>query len=170
LLEGCPIVSSRSSIGAAGALAAKRGAAIPTVLLVAGGPFGERLGAEAVVAAVARGLARGGRLEVDLCPIPGGGLTDELRALLERVAFDARMHRARALIICQEHLDARELARSAAFELATRARQGGVPAYAVARENALGAFDARMLDLQAVLEARGAPGLVAAGRRLADLV
>ena len=61
------------------------------------------------------------------------------------------------------------VAGSAAFEIATRARQAGVPAYAVTGENALGAFDARMLDLQLVLEARGPRGLAAAGRRLASL-
>ena len=45
-----------------------------------------------------------------------------------------------------------------------------MPAYAVTGENALDAFDARMLDLQAILEASSARALEAAGRRLAELV
>ena len=53
------------------------------------------------------------------------------------------------------------------FEIATRARQAGVPAYAVTGENELDAFDARMLDLQVILEARTVRGLAAAGTKLA---
>ena len=59
------------------------------------------------------------------------------------------------------------LAGSVAFEIATRARQGGVPAYAVTAENALERFDARILDLQLILQARSRDALVAAGRELA---
>jgi glycerate 2-kinase len=56
------------------------------------------------------------------------------------------------------------------FEIATRARQAGVPAYAVAGENALDPFDERILDLQAILEASSPRALEAAGRHLAELV
>jgi glycerate kinase len=56
------------------------------------------------------------------------------------------------------------------FEIATRARQGGVPCYAIAAHNALDPFEARILDLQVVLEAGGERGLSAAGRKLAGLV
>jgi hypothetical protein len=59
---------------------------------------------------------------------------------------------------------------SATFEIATRARQGGVPAYAVLAENALDSFDARILDLQVVLRASGTSALLAAGRELALLI
>ena len=71
-----------------------------------------------------------------------------------RAGFDARM-RARA----GGGAGGRAPARSArwraasAFEIATRARQAGVPAYAVTAENELDAFDARILDLQVILEA-----------------
>ena len=45
-----------------------------------------------------------------------------------------------------------------------------MPAYAVTAEDALDAFDARILDLQLILQARGARTLAAAGRRLAQIV
>ena len=55
------------------------------------------------------------------------------------------------------------------FEIATRARQRGVPAYAVTAANELNAFDARILDLQLILMARDVPALVSAGRKLAEV-
>jgi glycerate 2-kinase len=84
------------------------------------------------------------------------------------------MRRARAVVVGAERLDRETLAsdRGSAgevFEIATRARQAGVPTYAVAGANELDAFDARMLDLQVVLEANGTRGLTAAGHRLARL-
>lgn len=93
-----------------------------------------------------------------------------MRQLLDELDFDARMRRARAVVVGTERLEERTLAGSVTFEIATRARQGGVPAYAVTGENALDAFDARILDLQLVLQARGRKALVAAGRKLAGLV
>jgi glycerate kinase len=144
---------------------------IPQTLLVASGPFGPRLPASGVAAAIARGLQDGGLPEPDLCPLP---LPDEDGAdalvLLDALDFDARMRRARAVVVGAERLEERTLAGSVTFEIATRARQGGVPAYAVTGANALGPFDARILDLQVILEARSARALVAAGRKLAGLV
>jgi glycerate kinase len=97
-----------------------------------------------------------------------------VRELLNAFGFDARMRRARAVIIGEGGLLGRvgsdSLMGSATFEIATRARQAGVPAYAVLAINALDSFDARMLDLQVVLEAGSGPALSAAGRRLADLI
>ena len=88
---------------------------------------------------------------------------------LQELGFDARMRRARAVVIAAERLQERTLAGSVTFEIATRARQGGVPAYAVTRENTLEPFDARILDLQLILQARSLNALVAAGRELAAL-
>jgi glycerate kinase len=139
---------------------------IPQTLLVASGAFGERLPAARVAAAIGRGLQAGGRPDADLCPIvPTDG--EGVRELLDALEFDARMRRARAVIIGDAHLHARTLAGTVTFEIATRARQGGVPAYAVTANNALDAFDARMLDLQLILEASSTRALVAAGRKLA---
>ena len=99
-------------------------------------------------------------LEADRCPI------DLLPA-----NFDARMRLARAVVIAAKRLDHETLLqRDNASEVATRARQTGVPCYAVAASVGLDLFEARILDLQVVLEARGEPALVGAGRQLARIV
>ncbi len=90
--------------------------------------------------------------------------------LLAECDFDARMRAARAVIIAVQRLREETLAGSAAFEIATRARQAGVPCYAITAENRLDAFDARILDLQTILEAEDPRALAAAGRKLAKLL
>jgi glycerate kinase len=137
-------------------------------LLVAAHEF-DALSAERVSAAVADGLRDGG-WQTDECPIDvprDGGV----RTLLDSLDFDARMRAARALIVCERQLYEDTLAGSVAFEIATRARQSGVPAYAVTAENRLDSFDARVLDLQAIVQsAGGARSLRSAGRKLAALI
>jgi glycerate kinase len=132
---------------------------IPDTLLLAVRAFGTDLPAERVAEMIAKGVRAVGMPEPDLCPIE-----DELPA-----SFAVRMRRARAVIIGARGLGRETLAGSLVFEIATRARQGGVPAYAVTGANELDAFEARMLDLQVILEADGARGLSAAGRKLARL-
>ena len=160
---------------------------IPQRALVVSGPFGSSLDASQVVAAIGRGLQAGGRPIPDACLLDAadyepaaatnggwmagpGERTSDVRELLDALDFDARMRSARAVIVGARRLDERTLAGSVTFEIATRARQGGVPAYAVTGENALNDFDARMLDLQLILEARTARSLLAAGRRLAKVI
>jgi Glycerate kinase family len=144
---------------------------IPTRLLLACAPFGPRLSAEAVIAGLTQGLLEAGQPEPDPCPLPAPGRRDEdVRALLDALDFDARMRRARAVVIGAERLEERTLAGSVAFEIATRARQGGVPAYAVTAQDELAAFDARILDLQVVLAASSPRALMLAGRKLAEIV
>lgn len=143
----------------------------PLQLLIASSAFGPRLSAPAVAAAIARGVQAGGLPEPDLCPLsPTDEASEDVRALLDGIDFDARMRRSRAVVIAAARLEERTLAGSLAFEIATRARQSGVPAYAITAENHLDTFDTRILDLQVILEARGARSLEAAGRRLADVV
>jgi glycerate kinase len=144
---------------------------LPTTPLIATGPFGATLSAQRAGAAIARGLRAGGRQTPDICAIPSDEeRSGEVQALLDELDFDARMRPARAVILGQWRLHERTLAGSAAFEIATRARQAGVPAYAVTGENGLDSFDARILDLQTILEASSARALAAAGRTLAQLV
>jgi glycerate kinase len=132
---------------------------ISRTVLVAPEPFGT-LSAARVAAALGRGLRAGdASLEVDLLPVE-----------LAVAGFDERMRAARAVVLGAGRLDERTLLGSATFELATRARQAGVPAYAVARENALSLFDARILDLQVVLQAGDTRALRRAGEKLAALV
>jgi glycerate kinase len=152
---------------------------VPRTVLIAVEPFGEGaieeegpgspafgrlrhpLGAARAGAAIGRGLQAGDpSLEVDLCPIEPTVPDD----------FDARMRAARAVVVGAERLDERTLPGSATFEIATRARQAGVPAYAVTAENDLSLFDARILDLQVVLQARDTRALRRAGKKLAGLV
>jgi glycerate kinase len=155
LLEGCPIVRTVTP---------------PTRLLIVADAFGPRLSAAAVAHAIARGVEDGGLPEPDLCPLPIAEEDGEdVRALLDGLDFDTRMRRSRAVVIAAERLAENTLAGSVTFELATRARQSGVPAYAVTAENLLNAFDARILDLQLILEARSAAALATAGRKLAGV-
>jgi glycerate kinase len=113
----------------------------------------------------------GGLPVPDLLPIDASAdAAADVRELLDELGFDARMRRARALVIADARLQERTLAATVTFELATRARQAGVPAYAITAENALDPFDARILDLQVILQASGTRALAAAGRKLAALV
>jgi glycerate 2-kinase len=142
---------------------------IPRTVLIACGAFGE-LSAARVGSAIARGLAASG-VEGDpyaIAPAPGEG--PGARGELAAVSFDARMRAARAVVLAQWQLGESTLAASPAFEIATRARQAGVPAYAVTAEDGLSLFDARILDLQLIIEASGARALAAAGRRLGTVV
>jgi glycerate kinase len=141
-----------------------------TVFVLAEG-FGEGLDAKRVAAALARGLEAEGSLDCDCCALEErSDARARAAALLDECDFDRRMRAARALVIAREHLDDRTLAGSVAFEAATRARQGGVPAYAVTAHDALDRFEARIVDLQVVLEAADSRALGAAGRKLAALV
>src|SRR5271166_2116212 len=143
---------------------------VPTRVLVATGPFGAALSAEQVAAAIDGGLRAGGLDPADLCPLDPVAADGALRLQLDAVEFDTRMRRSRAVIIGAERLDQRTLAGSVAFEIATRARQGGVPAYAVARESSLGSFEARILDLGEILVAGDRRRLRVAGRKLALMI
>ncbi|HWX52515.1 MAG TPA: glycerate kinase [Solirubrobacteraceae bacterium] len=141
---------------------------IPTTPLIVTGAFGA-LPAPRVAGALARGLEAGGAQRADICALPGDlDRSGPLRAALDALGLDRRIPAARAVIVGEWLLDERTLAGSAAFELATRARQSGVPCYAVTGENRLSPFDARVLDLQLILIARGARALSAAGRTLAS--
>jgi glycerate kinase len=188
LLKGCTIVTSSTDRTAKAAARraprggwpppppswrAARGTGISQRLLVACGPFGPGLAAPAVAGAIARGLTEGGVREPDVCPVPivgAEGSDEDVRAILDELGFDARMRRARAVVVGAPRLAERTLAGSVTFEIATRARQSGVPAYAVTGDDALDAFDARILDLQVVLRARGRRALQRAGLELARLV
>lgn len=133
----------------------------PTTVLIAAQDFGDELDGARVAEAIGRGI-RAARpdLQADRCPI------DVLPANL-----DARMRHARAVVIAAKHLDHETLLqRDNASEVATRARQTGVPCYAVAASVGLDLFEARILDLQVVLEASEEPALVGAGRQLAGVV
>ncbi len=86
--------------------------------------------------------------------------------VLSAVDYDARMRAARAVITGEGRLDRQSLVGKLVSEVATRARQAGVPCHAVVGSNALDLFDMRILDLQLVLEASTLAELEAAGAEL----
>jgi glycerate kinase len=90
--------------------------------------------------------------------------------LLDAVEFDRRMRSARAVVLGEGRLDRGTLEGKVLFEAATRARQAGVPAYAVVGDDAIDAFQARIMDLQLILQASDEQALQAAGRKLTRIV
>ena len=107
-----------------------------------------------------------------------GGLWAELEAelvpgaafVLDLLDFDRRMRTARAVVTGEGRLDVQSLAGKVVSEVAVRARQSGVPCHAIVGSRDLDAFGARILDLQAILEAGTPRRLTAAGKRLAGLI
>lgn len=134
---------------------------IPTRVLIVSEAFGEQLSAEQVARAIAAGISDAAALECELCPVGGGD---------QRPGCLGTMRSARALLIATPHLDEQMMLASLAFELATDARQAGVPCFAVTGKDDLPPFDARILDLQVVLEARSERSLRRAGRALATFM
>jgi glycerate kinase len=130
------------------------------------------------------GLARAMKRDPRGVPMTGaagglaGGLWAELEAelvpgaafVLDAVAFDSRMKTARAVVTGEGRLDLQSLAGKAVSEVATRARQSGVPCHAIVGARELDTFGARILDLQAILEAGTLRRLETAGARLAELL
>jgi glycerate kinase len=90
--------------------------------------------------------------------------------VLRTLGFDARMRAARAVIVGEGRLDATTLEGKIAGEIATRARQAGVPCHAIVGTNAIDRFSARILDLQVILEAGTREQLEAAGERLGRML
>ena len=77
---------------------------------------------------------------------------------------------ARAVIVGEGRLDVTSLEGKIAAEIATRARQHGVPAHAIVGSCALDRFDARILDLQEILEAGSEPAIEDAAVALARVI
>jgi glycerate kinase len=90
--------------------------------------------------------------------------------VLNVTGFDQRLRRARAVVTGEGRLDEQSLAGKALSEVATRARQTGVPCHAIVGSSALDRFGRRILDLQAVFEAGTVGEVEAAGQRLAGLL
>jgi glycerate kinase len=100
----------------------------------------------------------------------GAELVPGASFVLDAVEFDRRMRAARAVVTGEGKLDRQSLAGKLVSEIATRARQSGVPCYAIVGKRELDSFGARVLDLQTVLEAGTPAQLRAAGRWLATVL
>ena len=187
---------SATTDGGAGAIAAiKRGGGLSAARLVvlcdvrtafedAARVFAPQKGAgEAEVRRLSARLgALARRLERDPRGIPmtgaAGGLSGGLWAafgaelvpgaafVLDAIKFDARMRSARAVVTGEGQLDRQSLAGKAVSEVATRARQAGVPCHAIVGTCRLDTFGPRMLDLDTVFEASTLEELEAAGEQL----
>jgi glycerate kinase len=127
--------------------------------------------------AIARGLPRdprgipmtgaAGGLAGGLWAAFGAELRPGAIAVLETLGFDQRLRAARAVVAGEGRLDRQSLAGKALSEVATRARQTGVPCHAIVGSSELNEFEKRILDLQVVLEATTLEELERAGEELA---
>jgi glycerate kinase len=108
-----------------------------------------------------------GGLAGGLWAAAGARLVPGASYVLDALDIDRRLRASHAVVVGEGRLDRTTLEGKAPGELAVRARQTGVPAHAIVGENALDRFDARILDLQEIIEARTLAGLRAAGKRLA---
>jgi glycerate kinase len=100
----------------------------------------------------------------------GAELVPGAAFVLDAVGFDPRMRAARCVITGEGRLDEQSLVGKLVSEVATRARQGGVPCHVVCGTRELDAMGARVLDLERVLEASTIAQLRATGRELAELI
>jgi glycerate kinase len=191
---------SATTDGGAGAIAALRdagglGRARLTILCDVQTPFedaariyAEQKGADRdAVRRLTRRLGdQGRRLPRDPRGVPmtgaAGGLSGGLWAtfgaelvpgaafVLDALGFERRMRAARAVVTGEGRLDRQSLAGKAVSEVATRSRQAGVPCHAIVGERRLDAFGARILDVQAILEATTLAEIEAAGAELATIL
>lgn len=129
-----------------------------TAVLIAASDVAGTVDADTAAAAIAAGLEAAG-WPAEILPVAS-------RDDLDAAGFDGRMRAARSVVVATAALTAADLRGGLAGEIATRARQAGVPCHAIVARNELDPFGARILDLQAVLEAATPPALEAAGRRL----
>jgi glycerate kinase len=90
--------------------------------------------------------------------------------ILKVLDFDPRMRAARAVIVGEGRLDATTLEGKIAGEIATRARQAGVPCHAIVGINAIDRFSARILDLQVIAQAGTPEQLTDAAERLGRML
>jgi glycerate 2-kinase len=86
--------------------------------------------------------------------------------VLDALDFADRMRAARAVITGEGRMDDTTLRGKIAAEVATQARQAGVPCYAVVGQNGMDPFGQRLLDIQEIVEATDVAELEAAGERL----
>jgi glycerate kinase len=112
----------------------------------------------------AGGLSGGLWAQYDAALEPGAGF------ILDALDFDARMRAARAVIVGEGKIDEQTMQGKIAGEIATRARQAGVPCFAIVGTSELDAFGARMLDLQRVLQATDLDEIAAAAASLVDVI
>lgn len=109
----------------------------------------------------------GGGLAGGLWSAHGAHLKGGAAFVLDQVDFSERMRASRAAITGEGSLDRQTLLGKAVGEVATRARQAGVPCHAIVGRKVMTEFDARILDFESVVEAGSADDVAEAAKRLA---
>ena len=112
----------------------------------------------------AGGLAGGLWAKLGAVLVPGA------QFVLDTLDFDRRLLASAAVIVGEGRLDVTSLQGKIAAEIATRARQSGVPAHAIVGSCALDRFDARILDLQEIREAGDERAIARAARDLSHVI
>jgi glycerate 2-kinase len=87
--------------------------------------------------------------------------------VLDALDFNTRMRAARAVVVGGASLEPADLRGTLISEAATRARQSGVPCFAIAGRVGIDAFGARMLDLEVVAQAGSVKTIERAAQALA---
>lgn len=112
----------------------------------------------------------------------GGGLSGGLWAaadarlksgaawVLDQVGFSPRMTASRAVVTGEGSLDRQTLLGKAVGEVATRARQSGVPCHAIVGRMEMTEFDARILDFESWREASTLDEIADAAASLAGVI
>jgi glycerate kinase len=95
----------------------------------------------------------GGGLSGGLWAAAGAELKSGAGFVLERLDFPKRMVASRAVITGEGSLDHQTLLGKAVGEVATRARQSGVPCHAIVGRMLMTEFEARILDFESWAEA-----------------
>ncbi|MBI5309918.1 MAG: glycerate kinase [Actinobacteria bacterium] len=112
----------------------------------------------------------GGGLAGGLWACAGAELKSGAAVVLDRLDFSARMVASRAVITGEGCLDHQTLLGKAVGEIATRARQSGVPCHAIVGRRGMTEFDARILDFETVTEAGSEATIADAAERLAPVL
>ena len=94
-------------------------------------------------------------------------LVPDARFVLDALDFNARMLAARAVITGGAALRPHGLRGTLISEVATRARQSGVPCFAIVGRNEVDAFGARLLDFEVIVQAGSAKTIERAAQALA---
>lgn len=112
----------------------------------------------------------GGGLAGGLWAAAGAELKSGAGVVLERLGFSARMTAARAVITGEGSLDHQTLLGKAVGEVATRARQSGVPCHAIVGRREMTEFEARILDFESITEAQTTQAIAASAQRLTGVL
>lgn len=112
----------------------------------------------------------GGGLAGGLWACAGAELKSGAAVVLDRLSFGPRMVASRAVITGEGCLDHQTLLGKAVGEIATRARQSGVPCHAIVGSRRMTEFDARILDFETVTVAGNEAAIADAAERLAPVL